>query len=258
MAARQVVRLVRLGPRDGVGIMRQLELEEALFRTAGKEDAGWCFLNHCGPAQPPMVVLGFSGKAELLVDADELERQRVAMLRRFTGGGTVLVDGSTVFASFLMNRKVVPAVEAFPKQMMRWSASAVYDRAFASLGVRGFALRDDDYTIDGVKIGGNAQAISGTKWVHHTSFLYDFDSDKMRVLKQPHKQPEYRQDRDHESFLRRLKDDVPQGPGVLLDAIEAALREGFDVHDASVADAEELIAKQEKPWRKVTRWEFQV
>ena len=31
------------------------------------------------------------------------------------------------------------------------------------------------------------------RWVHHTSFLWDYREERMTLLKQPHKQPEYRQ-----------------------------------------------------------------
>jgi hypothetical protein len=43
------------------------------------------------------------------------------------------------------------------------------------------------------KFGGNAQAITSKRWLHHTSFLWDYDPLNMAVLTNPKKQPAYRQ-----------------------------------------------------------------
>jgi hypothetical protein len=43
------------------------------------------------------------------------------------------------------------------------------------------------------KFGGNAQAITNKRWLHHTSFLWDFDPANMAALTNPAKQPDYRQ-----------------------------------------------------------------
>jgi lipoate-protein ligase A len=42
------------------------------------------------------------------------------------------------------------------------------------------------------KFGGNAQAITGRHWLHHTSFLWDYNPAHMALLQQPKKAPEYR------------------------------------------------------------------
>ena len=36
------------------------------------------------------------------------------------------------------------------------------------------------------------QAITKGRWLHHTSFLWDFQDERMRLLKHPGKAPEYR------------------------------------------------------------------
>jgi len=50
-----------------------------------------------------------------------------------------------------------------------------------------------DYVFDERKFGGNAQAITSKRWLHHTSLLWDYDSANMAVLTNPKKQPTYRQ-----------------------------------------------------------------
>lgn len=62
-----------------------------------------------------------------------------------------------------------------------------------------------DFVLGEKKIGGNAQAISGGRWLHHTSFLYDYKEDTMRLLKHPPKCPEYRKGREHADFVTKLR-----------------------------------------------------
>ncbi len=49
-----------------------------------------------------------------------------------------------------------------------------------------------DYIFGDRKFGGNAQAITRRRWLHHTSFLWDFRDDRMALLQHPEKAPEYR------------------------------------------------------------------
>lgn len=49
-----------------------------------------------------------------------------------------------------------------------------------------------DYTFGHQKFGGNAQAITKQRWLHHTSLLWDFDPDNMALLKHPQRVPDYR------------------------------------------------------------------
>jgi len=258
------VKILRL---RGVPIAQQLRLEEGLHRSKIGEDApkngtGWVVLNHPGEVQEPTIVLGFSGKIHKLVDEEQRELQQVKMLRRFTGGGTVVVDENTIFASFLMNSEnLLPEIEAFPRPIMRWTGE-FYSRVFRDrLGVEDFSLKTDDYVINDVKIGGNAQAISGKTWIHHTSFLWDFESDRMKVLKMPDRRPEYRRNRDHDEFLLRMKDVVRSesaSPERFLDAVEEEVREIFqdtaEVVNGTVDEAEHVLA-QNRDRREVTRWE---
>ena len=49
-----------------------------------------------------------------------------------------------------------------------------------------------DYTYGEQKFGGNAQAITKQRWLHHTSFLWDFDDSNMALLQHPSRVPKYR------------------------------------------------------------------
>ena len=78
---------------------------------------------------------------------------------------------------------------------MAWS-EAFYAPVFGRLLAAGgpaFGLRENDYCLGAAKVGGNAQALSRGRFVHHTSFLWDYRPDAMALLQHPPKAPEYRE-----------------------------------------------------------------
>lgn len=85
--------------------------------------------------------------------------------------------------------------------------------------------------------------ISKGRFVHHTSFLWDYDPRNMRVLAFPDKVPAYRKGRAHDAFLTTLRETTDLGSvDEVLDAIEGALEDRFDVErvdggDSSLAEA---------------------
>jgi lipoate-protein ligase A len=197
----------------GISILQQLQAEEILLRRTKQN---W-FIMNTGMADLS-IVLGFGGKILELIDVDKVNQsvangKSINVIRRYTGGGTVIVDENTVFASFIMNDSDVPTMP-YPRDIMDWSED-IYKPVFNPLDTNNgndimtthshkFALRENDYILNDLKIGGNAQTITKGRWVHHTSFLWDYDVNNMHYLLLPKKQPEYRKDRLHHEFLDKI------------------------------------------------------
>lgn len=190
--------LINLVKIQGIPILQQLHLEEKLLRTS-KEN--WCIIND--GTNNPAIVLGLSGVPAELLDVESVVRDRVPVIRRFTGGGTVIVDSDTIFVTFICNKDDLPAVQPYPRPIMNWS-SDLYKHVFSEGG--GFQLCENDYVLGDRKFGGNAQSITKNRWVHHTSFLWNYDVRNMTYLKLPSRAPEYRSARKHVDFICRLKD----------------------------------------------------
>ena len=122
--ARAALRLVEL-PRWP--IKRMLRLEEALVRH---EPGNWCLITAL-PPQQPTVVVGLGGKPERLLDAVQLKKRPVPVVRRFTGGGTVVVNGGVVVTSLIVD-KGCEACAPFPRDIMKWTES-IYRKAFSQM-----------------------------------------------------------------------------------------------------------------------------
>ncbi|KAK4803256.1 hypothetical protein SAY86_001459 [Trapa natans] len=194
-----LMNLIRL---EGLPILKQLHLEEELFRTS-KDN--WCIIND--GTDDPTIVMGISGKPAELLDIKPVLHDEIPVIRRFTGGGTVIVDPGTIFATFICNKEAVPGLQPYPRPIMSWS-SLIYEQVFQGIG--NFRLCENDYAFGDRKFGGNAQSITKRRWIHHTSFLWDYDARNMSYLRLPKRAPEYRMARDHMEFICRLKDYLPR------------------------------------------------
>ena len=179
---------------EGVSILEQLKIEEALLKA---DSNNWCLLN---TGSIKSIILGISGKLEQLIDFSYWEKSPIPIIRRFTGGGTVVVDQDTVFATMLFNKKSLP-VESYPQSILKWSEQ-FYRPIFDQFS---FSLRENDYTCKDKKFGGNALYIRKDRWLHHCSLLWNFQEENMQYLLYPPKTPDYRKNRSHSDFLCSLK-----------------------------------------------------
>jgi lipoate-protein ligase A len=92
------------------------------------------------------------------------------------------------------------------------------------------------------KFGGNAQSISKDKWLHHTSFLWDFDPRNMEYLTNPERQPAYREKRSHTEFLCTLKDVLTVETRTdLATEFRLELDEHFEVEEVTVESIASIV-----------------
>ncbi|GAQ84080.1 Putative Lipoate-protein ligase A [Klebsormidium nitens] len=194
---RPLVNVVRL---RGYSIFRMLQLEEALLRT---DDRNWLLLNE--GTEKPAIVMGISGKPPTLLNIPLVRKVGIPVIKRFTGGGTVVVDKDTLFATLLMKQDDMPDVRPYPRDIMAFM-EAFYQHVFAKPGAEAFRLRENDFVFGNRKFGGNAQSITKLRWLHHTSFLWDYQDQNMDLLRHPDRAPDYRKGRAHGDFLCKLRE----------------------------------------------------
>ena len=206
-------------------ILEQLKIEEALLRS---DHRNWCIINQGSPVS---IVMGISGKKEELIDLDRATCDQIPIIKRFSGGGTVIVDENTLFVTFICNKEIHP-FPAFPEPIMRWT-EGIYKNVFTH---EEFCLRENDFVIGSKKMGGNAQYIKRDRWLHHTSFLWDYSHDRMEYLLHPKKTPSYRDGRPHSDFLCRLSDYFPNSD-LVVEGIKTSLQRQYIVISSTIEEA---------------------
>lgn len=220
-------------------IFQQLQLEEALLRA---DDRNWCLIND---GSCPSIVMGISGKPEILINKSLIKKQPVPVIRRFSGGGTVFVDEDTLFITLICNSGSVQ-VPCISDKILRWTEK-LYQPAFS---VMNFQLKENDYAIDDRKFGGNAYYLRKDRFLHHSSLLWDFDSQRMNYLLMPPKIPDYRQLRSHDDFLCRLNKYYP-GKQILRNQLIDCLSKGFKVVEMGLESIQDIMGR---PYRKATSY----
>lgn len=218
-------------------IYEQLLLEEKLLRT---HSGNWCLINE---GSTPAIVMGISGKKEELIDLKKIQENKIPLIKRFSGGGTVVVDKDTLFVTFIC-QKQLHDFPAYPEPIMKW-AEGIFAKVFQHPE---FRLKENDFVLENRKFGGNAQYIRKERWLHHTSFLWDYDPEKMQSLLYPKKTPLYRAGRQHEDFLCRLSEFYPDKEK-LIERIIDELKRRFSIEVISLEDA---LALTKEPSRQST------
>jgi|SRR6185503_7044518 len=150
------------------------------------------------------IVLGRISKAAEDLNLEAIRKDRIKVLRRGSGGGTVL-QGKGVLNFALVLSKDRPQVHDLKKSYQYILGKCV--EALGELQIKAsFHPVCDIALVDGSKkISGNAQKRGRQYILHHGTFLIDFDLRLMsRYLKMPKSVPEYRNERSHEDFVTNL------------------------------------------------------
>ena len=151
-------------------------------------------------AEKYFVVLGYSNhwKEELMTDA------RVPVFRRCSGGGTVLQGPGCLNYSLILKIKRgggfdnIRSTNDFVMQRHRRTLSDL-------LGQEVLVQGHTDLTLGSLKFSGNSQRRKRNRLLFHGTFLLNFAIGRIgRCLKIPVKQPAYRQDRTHSSFVTNI------------------------------------------------------
>lgn len=220
-----------------IPIFQQLQWEEALLRA---DERNWCLINS---GSPPAIVMGISGQIDLLINQEKIKCKPIPLIRRFSGGGTVVVDHNTLFVTFVCQTDAL-SVQPFPKYLMDWTAN-IYEPLFAT---ESFSIRENDYVFGDRKWGGNAQSITRKRWLHHSSLLWDYEAEMMDYLLLPKKMPEYRSFRTHTDFLCRLSE-FWEGKEAFLERLTQQIEKHFEVEHRKM---DELIEIASLSHRKTT------
>lgn len=152
-------------------------------------------------SQTCFVVLGYAKKLQDEVFAERCAALEFPILRRCTGGGTVLQGRGCFNYALVLPFTAAPELETITGAncfIMRRNRDALSAALKRPVEIRGYT----DLTLEYLKFSGNAQRRKRRSLLFHGSFLLDFDLPLIaQTLRMPADQPEYRSQRPHDAFL---------------------------------------------------------
>jgi len=213
-----------------------LALDEALLDEA---HAGQCTETVVRTWMPSehVVVLGSSCRMEAEVDLLACAEHGVRVVRRPSGGGTVILGPGCLMWSVISHHPAgAPPLEHIHGAMLDPLAATLGSVAARSIVRRG----SSDLAIAGEggerKVSGNAVRVRRHGVLYHGTLLDDFDLELVsRVLRHPPREPAYRGRRDHASFIANL--------GLGRRRLEAAIRDAFGATSRRTAWPREAVER---------------
>jgi lipoate-protein ligase A len=181
-------------------LAENLALDEALLLEAEADGPEWLrFWEWSAPA----VIVGAGGRVAEDVKESACRVDNVPIVRRSSGGGTVLLGPGSLLFTLVLSIQRAPELTEIVSSY-RFILGALAD-ALANL-VPGVAVAGtSDLVLGDRKISGNSQQRKRRHLLHHGTLLYGFAPEPVeRYLHLPARQPEYRQQRGHVDFLGNL------------------------------------------------------
>lgn len=176
-----------------------LALDDALARTAWQYGGSVLRFWWGGP---PAVVIGSSERPDHVVDEAARARFGVEVLKRSTGGGSVLQTSGVLNYAL-----VTPAPARLDLKAAFRLGTDLICAILDAFGLTGTPEGTSDVAVGGRKISGNAQAWRWKALLVHGTLLVDFDYDLAeKVLRYPPREPAYRSGRTHREFMVTLRE----------------------------------------------------
>ncbi|HRX80171.1 MAG TPA: lipoate--protein ligase family protein [Pirellulaceae bacterium] len=197
-----------------------LALDEALLEQAeaGKIDDDVLRL---WESRQTAVIIGRSSRIEDEVNLARCEQDGVLVLRRCSGGTSVVIGPGCLMYSVVLSYERNPAlrmVDAAHKYVLGNVAEAVR-RLLPLVALQGTS----DLTLGDRKFSGNSLRCKRDHLLYHGTLLSDFPLDLIsRYLKTPPRQPDYREQHEHRAFVVNLGLDRLQLRNALIDQWNAA------------------------------------
>lgn len=198
-----------------------LALDEALLDSVD-EQPGAPELLRLWECPQTAAVLGRSGKVAEEVNISVCEAAGVPVLRRSSGGGTVLLGPGCLMYSLRLSYGKRPHLRALDQA--HWEVLSTISAALNRLlpGLQCKPCGTSDLASNNRKFSGNSLRCKRNFLLYHGTLLYDFDLPLIEpLLKPPPRQPDYRHERTHGEFVMNLPSNAAALRSALIEAWEA-------------------------------------
>lgn len=199
-------------------------------------------------ATKSFVVVGYANHVALEVNQTICKAKGIPILRRCSGGGTVLQGPGCLNYSLILPIAAAPALASISgtnDYVLQTHQRILRSVLQAPVEKQGHT----DLAIGGLKFCGNAQRRRKAFLLFHGSFLLHADTDLMeQVLPLPSRQPDYRVNRSHTEFLMNLR--VPA------ELVKSALIKGWGAEEAMLEIPRDQIATLARQKYQTDEWNF--
>jgi len=191
-----------------------LALDEALLLAAEEVDAGELLRLWELPTRA--VIVGSGGSVEIDVNIAACEAASIPILRRASGGGTVLLGPGCLCFSLVIACNRQAGLNEIPASN-RYVLGRIL-RALRAIVPDAVVEGTSDLAVNGRKFSGNAQQRKRRHFLHHGTLLCGCDLGLVpKYLNAPERQPEYRRDRSHTEFVMNLPATVAEVKRLLVE-----------------------------------------
>jgi lipoate-protein ligase A len=171
------------------------------------------------------VVLGAGCRLADDVETAMCQADGVPILRRSSGGGTVLLGPGCLCYSLVLRLDSDTALRGI-RSSYSWILAKICV-ALSSLHPGIHQAGISDLAIGDRKFSGSAQQRKRHYLLHHGTILHDFDIARVgRYLRLPTRRPEYRESRRHEEFLTNVPGSQPDINRLIQGAWQATVPAG--------------------------------
>jgi lipoate-protein ligase A len=255
-----------------------LACDEALLDWC-EEDGGGEILRFWEPTDC-FIVVGYANRVGAEVDLAACAANGIPVLRRCSGGGTVLQGPGCLNYSLVLRfgehptsnlqpptsnevngsrltpdpahlaLQSIPSANRFIMERNRATLAQVVTPHASRLTPHDIAVRGHtDLALGGLKFSGNSQRRRKRFLLFHGTFLLDFDLGAVgRYLRMPSQQPEYRRNRSHADFLTNLG--LPAG------SVKSALQTAWRAEEPDAQFPRERIPPLARGKYSAREWNF--
>ena len=192
---------------------QNLACDEALLDWCDQED-GPEILRFWEPSRH-FVVLGISNSLESETHPEICRANRIPILRRTSGGGAVLQGPGCLNFSLILkigDSGPLKSILQTNRHILTRHKEVLEPLLGSAIGIEG----DTDLTVDRRKFSGNSQRRKKHALLFHGSFLLSMNIKLIeKLLPIPSRQPSYRRNRSHQTFLKNL----PLGAALIKEAL---------------------------------------
>lgn len=179
-----------------------LALDEALLLEAEQGFTGETL--RLWDAQSTFIVLGRGSKLGVEVMCDSARAARIPILRRVSGGATVLAGPGCMFYAVVLSLKARPQLRMLDEAHDFVMSNLL--QVIQPLEPRAQFCGTCDLVIASRKFSGNSVRVGRDWMLYHGSLLLEMDlSQVSQWLKHPPREPDYRGGRSHREFLTNLE-----------------------------------------------------